>query len=165
MATAKKSKTKKPATASAPKKSAKRATRRTPSKPAPEPPIEVAPPPKERKEYDALLREITLAERDELRGWDRKWEAVATVLAKKYFLFDDETPNAAAWMKKHTREEYRTGARNARVAKLASPDEEQRFTVTKIDLAYSIDEARQRAEAKKKGVRLPAPRPPTPMER
>jgi hypothetical protein len=114
--------------------------------------VSVAPPAKARAEYDALLREMALAERDELRGWDRKWEAVATVLSKKYFLFDESASTAAEWVKKHAREEYRTGARYARVATLASPEEEQKFTVTKIDIAYSIAEARERAAAKKKGV-------------
>ncbi|MFO0558911.1 MAG: hypothetical protein U0269_12910 [Polyangiales bacterium] len=111
-----------------------------------------------------MLREITTAERDELRGWDRKWEAVATVLAKRYYLFDDEANTAPLWMKKHAHEEYRTGFRNARVATLASPDEEQRYTVTKIDLAYSLDEARQRAEAKAKGVEWSAPERPRKLD-
>lgn len=102
--------------------------------------------------YDNLLREIDAASRDELRGWDRKWEAVATVLEKKLFVLDDEAPTAAEWVKKHTQDEYRTGLRNARVARLASPDEEKKFSVTKIDLAYTIDQSNKLAEAKKKGL-------------
>jgi hypothetical protein len=124
----------------------------------------LAPPAKARAEYESLLREMSVAERDELRGWDRKWEAVATVLAKRYYLFDDEANTAPLWMKKHAHEEYRTGFRNARVATLASPDEEQRYTVTKIDLAYTIDEARQRAEAKAKGVEWSAPDRPKKLD-
>jgi hypothetical protein len=113
-----------------------------------------------REEYARLLREIDDAARDEMRGWDRKWEAVATVLAKKYFLLDDDAPSAPAWVKKHTEDEYRTALRNARVAKLASPEEEKKYTVTKIDLAYTIDEARQREAAKNKGVEWAAPASP-----
>lgn len=172
MATAKKAKRpapkkSKPAAAAAkanPKAKAKpaRATKR--SAPTEDDRPLVAPPAKARAEYESLLREITTAERDELRGWDRKWEAVATVLAKRYYLFDDEANTAPLWMKKHAHEEYRTGFRNARVATLASPDEEQKYTVTKIDLAYSIDEARQRAAAKAKGVEWSAPERPRKLD-
>jgi hypothetical protein len=124
----------------------------------------VVAPAKARSEYESLLREMAAAERDELRGWDRKWEAVAAVLTKRYYLFDDEANTAPLWMKKHAHEEYRTGFRNARVASLASPDEEQKYTVTKIDLAYSIDEARQRAAAKAKGVEWSAPDRPKKLD-
>lgn len=167
MATAKKAKsTKTPAK----KKPAKKATptktpaKKRPAKPATDESATAAPPPKARAEYDSLLREISVAEHDELRGWDRKWEAVSVVLAKKYYLFDDDANTAPLWMKKHLREEYRTGFRNARVAKLASPEEEQRFTVTKIDLAYTIEEARQQAEAKAKGVEWTAPDVPKKLD-
>jgi hypothetical protein len=117
-----------------------------------------------RRAYNALLAEIEDASRDELRGWDRKWEAVATVLEKKLFVLDDEAPTAAEWVKKHTQDEYRTGLRNARVARLASPDEEKKYTVTKIDLAYSIDQANKLAQAKKKGVEWSPPATPTKLD-
>ncbi len=163
------------ATAKKAKRTAREKTKPTEAKPsrtrapkAPEPERDeapaVAPPAKAKAEYESLLREMSLAERDELRGWDRKWEAVATVLAKRYYLFDDEANTAPLWMKKHAHEEYRTGFRKARVAALASPDEEQRYTVTKIDLAYSIDEARQRDEAKAKGVDWSAPDRPKKLD-
>ncbi|MDP3277847.1 MAG: hypothetical protein Q8Q09_21870 [Deltaproteobacteria bacterium] len=138
----------------------KKATPKPTPKPSkPTAPV-AAPLAKARVEYQALLREITVAERDELRGWDRKWEAVATVLAKKYFLFDESASTAPEWVKKYAHEEYRTGARYARVATLASPDEEQKYTISKIDLAYTIDEARQRAAAKKRGTDWTPPSPP-----
>ncbi len=117
-----------------------------------------------RREYAALLAEIDDASRDELRGWDRKWEAVATVLEKKYFVLDDDAPTAADWVKKHTKDEYRTGLRNVRVATLASPDEEKKYTVTKIDLAYTIDQALKMAAAKKKGVEWTAPETPAKLD-
>ncbi|MFO0563695.1 MAG: hypothetical protein U0269_37060 [Polyangiales bacterium] len=117
-----------------------------------------------RRAYSALLAELEDASRDELRGWDRKWEAVATVLEKKLFVLDDEAPTAAEWIKKHTQDEYRTGLRNARVAKLASPDEEKKYTVTKIDLAYSIDQANKLAAAKKKGIEWSPPATPAKLD-
>lgn len=157
MATAKKAK---PSSSKAPskpvaKKGAARSAKKAPAGKSPASPASAA-----RRAYDALIEEIHDAERDELRGWDRKWEAVAKVLDQRLYLLDPDAPTAPAWMKKHMNEAYRTGFRNARVAALASPDEEQRYTITKIDLAYSIDEARQRADAKKKGVEWEAPDKP-----
>jgi hypothetical protein len=109
-------------------------------------------PPKARAEYAALLREIEAAEFDEVRGWDRKWEAIATVLDKKYFVLDDEASTAPAWVKKHTSENYRSALRNARVAVVASPQEEKRFKRSKIDLAISIELTRMSAAAQKAKV-------------
>lgn len=159
MAATRRTKTRPTATRPAAKPAARRRTSSsTHASPAAKParrtatPPVVTPPQRARVEYAALLREIDDAGRDELRGWDRKWEAVATVLQKRYFLLDDDTPTGAAWVKKHLGEEYRTVQRNARVARLASPAEEAKYTVTKIDLAYSIDATRRLAAAKKKGV-------------
>lgn len=113
---------------------------------------DAAVPPKARAEYAALLREIEAAEFDEARGWDRKWEAIATVLDKKYFVLDDEASSAPAWVKKHTSENYRSGLRNARVAVVASPEEEKRFKRSKIDLAIGIELTRLSAAAAKAKV-------------
>ena len=165
MATAKKAKPapRKATAASTAKPAAKSTARRAAASPATKPSPSKAPAEPAsaaRRAYDALIDEIHDAERDELRGWDRKWEAVAKVLDQRLYLFDPDAPTAPAWMKKHMNEAYRTGFRNARVAALASPDEEQRYTVTKIDLAYSIDEARRRADATKKGIEWSAPDKP-----
>ena len=73
-----------------------------------------------------------------MRGWDRRWEAIAIILQKSYYLLEDDTPTALLWIKKHTDDSYRTGTRNARVARYASPDEEQRYGITKLDLAITL---------------------------
>lgn len=112
---------------------------------APKVPVDDAvsvPAKKARAQYDryhALVLEIADASRDEVHGWDRRWEAIATILQKSYYLFDDETPNAPAWLKKHTTESYRTALRNARVAQYASPAEIEKYGATKLDLALSIE--------------------------
>lgn len=105
-----------------------------------------------RKEYTALLHEIEVAEYDELRGWDRKWEAIARVFEKKYFVLDDDAPTAPSWVKKHTSDDYRSALRNARVATVASPEEEKRFTTTKIDIAIGIELEKQAKAASKAKV-------------
>lgn len=115
---------------------------------------------KARVRYEALLREIDVASIDEHRGWDRKWEAAGEILAKKLFVFDDEAPVASQWVEKHLGETHRTAVRNARVAKIASPDEEKKYTVTKLDLAYTIELAKLGAAAKEKGVSWKAPEAP-----
>ncbi len=117
----------------------------SPTKPTPKAPaatarepISAEPPKKARAAYAALLAEIGNAKHDELRGWDRRWEAIATILQKSYFLLEDDTPTALLWIKKHTDDSYRTGTRNSRVARYASPDEEQRYGITKLDLAITL---------------------------
>jgi hypothetical protein len=119
---------------------------------------------KERVRYHALLREIDVASIDEHRGWDRKWEAAGEILARKYFIFDDEAPTASQWVVKHLGETHRTSVRNARVAKVASPDEEKKYTVSKLDVAYSIELAKLSADAKDKGVAWKAPEEPIPVD-
>lgn len=123
-----------------------------PPSPAPDALATAAVPPKARAEYAALLQEIEAAEFDEVRGWDRKWEAIAKVLDKKYFVLDDEASTAPAWVKKHTSENYRSGLRNARVAIVASPEEEKRFKRSKIDLAIGIELAKHAAAAQRAKV-------------
>jgi|LNFM01.1.fsa_nt_gb hypothetical protein len=86
---------------------------------------------------------MEVAEYDELRGWDRRWEAIGTVLYKNLFVLDDEAPTAQSWVEKHTSETYRTAIRNTRVALVASPEEERRYKTSKIDLAITIELKKQ----------------------
>lgn len=74
------------------------------------------------------------------------------VLEKKLFLLDDEAPTAPLWVKKHTSDDYRSALRNARVATVASPEEEKRFTTTKIDIAIGIELKKQATAASKAKV-------------
>ena len=152
--TAAKKPAKKPA--SPPKKPAKKAsTASTTAASAPK---------KARAEYDALIAEVEDAELDSQRGWDRLWEAARTIVQKKLFLFEDDTPTAEAWVRKHTGELYRTAQRNMTVAALSSPDEQRAYKVTRIGLAYAIDEAQREAKAKAKKVDYTAPATPPKLD-
>ncbi|MDP3278782.1 MAG: hypothetical protein Q8Q09_26560 [Deltaproteobacteria bacterium] len=131
----------------------------SPKKSAREPLTKVAES-KARAEYAGLLREIKAAETDPVRGWDRKWDAIATVLQKRYFSLDPATGSAPLWLQEHAGVTYRTGLRNARVARIAGPLEAQRYTPTKIDLAYTLDQARRHAIAAQKRVTYAPPDPP-----
>lgn len=107
------------------------------------------PPAAAKKQYLALLDVIETAEVTEARGFDEKWEAVELVRAKHYYLFDDETPKFALWLKKHIGDPYRSAMRNLRVSHVASPAEIAKYTATKIDLALSIRDAREKPKAPK----------------
>lgn len=117
-----------------------------------------------RAEYARLLREINDAELDAQRGWDRLWEASRIVVRKRYYLLDEEHPTAADWILAHTGELYRTAQRNMTVAALSSPDEQREYKVTRIGLAYAIDEAQQSLNAKKKKVDYTPPETPAKLD-
>lgn len=140
------------------KSSGARATKKAPAKKAP------ASAAKARASYQALMREVEDAELDTQRGWDRLWEAAREVVRKRYFLFEEDTPTAAAWVLKHTGELYRTAQRNMTVAALSSPDEQRLYKVTRIGLAYAIDDATRAAEAKKKKVDYTTPETPEKLD-
>lgn len=119
---------------------------------------------KARAEYAELLREIEDAELDAQRGWDRLWEASRIVVRKRYYLFDENTPTAADWVLAHTGELYRTAQRNMTVAALSSPDEQREYKVTRIGLAYAIDEAQRALDAAKKKVEYTPPETPEKLD-
>jgi hypothetical protein len=98
-------------------------------------------------EYRALKAEMATSLRGEMRGWDRYWEAVAKIVAEGWYLFDGYK-NAAEWAAAELEVPLRTALRNTRIATVASPDEEAKYTRTKIDLALSILDAKT-ASAKK----------------
>jgi hypothetical protein len=122
------------------------------------------PSPTARAEYEALMAEVEDAELDSQRGWDRLWEATRTIVRKKLFLLEEDTPTAQAWVRKHTGELYRTAQRNMTVAALSSPSEQRKFKVTKIGLAYAIDEAQREARAKKNKQEYVAPETPPKLD-
>lgn len=122
------------------------------------------PPSKARAEYQALMAEVEDAELDSQRGWDRLWEATRTIIRKKLYLFEEDTPTAQAWVRKHTGELYRTAQRNMTVAALSSPNEQRKYKVTKIGLAYAIDEAQREANAKARKQEYVAPETPPKLD-
>jgi hypothetical protein len=138
----------KPKTAS-PKKKKPLADKRPPS--APEPDAKL------RAKYAALRDEMATALRGEMRGWDRYWEAVATIIAERWYMFDGYR-NAAEWIGAEMDVPLRTALRNTRVATVASPDEEAKYTPTKIDLALSLLDAKSAAKAARDGAKPDAAR-------
>ncbi|MFO0560062.1 MAG: hypothetical protein U0269_18755 [Polyangiales bacterium] len=106
-----------------------------------------------RAKYQALKDEMSAALRGEMRGWDQYWEAVAKIIAERWYLFDG-FKNAAEWVGATLDVPLRTALRNTRIATVASPDEEAKYTPTKIDLALSLLDA-QAASAKKLDGRGP----------
>ncbi len=143
------------------------AARRPAKKPAAAtktPPLELVPSASARKAYPKLLEVIHSAQVDEARGFDERWEAIERVRAKHYYVLEDDTPTFVAWLKKHVGEAERTANRNLRVAAVASPAEIVRYTVSKINLALAIRDARERNAAKAKGVAYTAPERPAPID-
>jgi hypothetical protein len=111
------------------------------------PPSAPKPDAKLRAKYQALKDEMSVARRGEMRGWDRYWEAVAKIISERWYMFDGYK-NAAEWVEGELDVPLRTALRSTRIATAASPDEEAKYTPTKIDLALSILDA-QAASAKK----------------
>lgn len=116
-----------------------------------------------RAEYNALLSTMIAARRSETGGWDRYWETVGIVLAKKFYILDNDTPTADTWLAKHTGETFRSGYRNVRVAEAASPDEEATYGITKIDLALTYRDQQDAVKAKSKGLPWKPANPPAPI--
>lgn len=136
---------------------AKRAPKSSPSKPAAKPAAEPAAKPtakpsssithpfgvspkaiaSARAEYAKLLLVMANARREEALGLDRYWEAVGTILAKRFFILDDQTPTAVQWISQHTDETERNAHRLIRIAQAASPNDEAKYGLTKIDLALT----------------------------
>lgn len=144
MATAKKS-----AKKSAPKSpAAKAAASSKPSKPE-----DVAPKadPKRKARYAALAKSIKAARKDTLSNFDALYEAIAEVLDHELFL-DGGFRSASQWIEEVVKEPARTVLRNARVAKYATPAEEERYGVAKLDSALDYIEAVAGGATK---VRLP----------
>ncbi len=90
-----------------------------------------------RAEYAKLLLIMANARREESAGLDRYWEAVGTILAKRLFILDDQTPTATKWITQHTDETERNAHRLIRIAQAASPNDEAKYGLTKIDLALT----------------------------
>lgn len=117
-------------------------------------------PAKAKAEYDRLMLEVEAAKLDEHRGWDRLWEIAKVIIAKRLYLLEADTPTADDWTKKHTGEIYRTAARYMLVATMSSPAEQQKYTVSKIALAYELATAQAQALAAKRKEHWSAPETP-----
>ena len=113
----------------------------TPRKPTPDVTVKVDA--KLKKTYDALVAVIGRSSRTEMEDFDRRWEAAGAIV-------DHDPPlyvvgghrNAAEFYRAVMKEEPRTAARYVRVARYASPRDEQTYGVAKLDAALGYIEAK-----------------------
>jgi hypothetical protein len=131
------------------KKSAKKSA--ASSKPAKPADVAPKPDPKRKARYAALAKSIKASRKDTLSNFDALYEAIAEVLDHELFL-DGGYRSASQWIEEVVREPTRTVLRNARVAKYATPAEEERYGVAKLDCALDYIEAVAGGATK---VRLP----------
>lgn len=101
-----------------------------------------------RQRFDSLVAKLEAAQRDESRGWDSYFEIIGKILRDKLWLaagFD----SAQAWLASRVDAPMRTVWRSVRIAESSSPDEQDRYKRSKIDLALTLFDARDAADARK----------------
>ena len=103
--------------------------------------VKVRTDPARQRRYDELAKAMRGARLGEARGFDAYWESVGEVIDAQLYI-EGGYSTADAWMKAVVHEPKRTALRNVRVARYASPDEESRWGVTKLDAALSFIEAK-----------------------
>lgn len=97
-----------------------------------------------KKRYDALLAEIERAKAAGTREWDRLWEAVGEMVEHEpaLYLIGGFKTDREFFAKVLGDEGRRNAYRNMRVAKFASPKDEEEYGVSKLDAALSYIEAK-----------------------
>ncbi|MBL8683159.1 MAG: hypothetical protein JNK05_28585 [Myxococcales bacterium] len=103
-----------------------------------------------KKRFDDLSAKMAIASRDEARGWDAYFEYMGEIMREKLWIaggFD----SARQWLESITDEPLRSLRRNVRVAESSSPDEQVKFTRSKITLALTLIDAQDQADAAKRG--------------
>lgn len=120
----------------APKKSA-------PKKPSATPDVVVKVDAKLKKAYDTLVAVIADASRHEKLDFDRRWEAAGAIVEHDPPLYVvGGHRNQEEFFRAVMKEEPRTARRYVRVAKFASPTEEERYGVQILDAALGFIEAK-----------------------
>jgi hypothetical protein len=103
--------------------------------------VEVATDPQRKKRFEKLQAALRSAKLEELRGFDEYWENVAEIVEAGLHVYGGYD-TAEAFVKAETEQNWRSALRYMRVAKHASPNEEQKYGVAKIDAALSYIEAK-----------------------
>ena len=124
------------------KKTPRSKTKTTPT-PKPTPDVAVKVDATLKKTYETLIAEISLASRKETEDFDRRWEAAGAIV-------DHDPPlyvvgghrNAAEFFRAVMKEEPRTASRYVRIARFASPRDEQAYGTAKLDAALGYIEAK-----------------------
>lgn len=95
-----------------------------------------------KKKWTQALDVLQDAKREGAGAFDRQWEAVGAILAHDPPLYlAGGLSTVKAFLEKHVGENERTARRLVRVAKYASPAEEERFGISKLDAAIGFIEA------------------------
>jgi hypothetical protein len=105
-----------------------------------------------KKRFDALVAKMAIASRDEARGWDSYFEYMGEILREKLWIaggYDSSTQ----WLESVSDDPLRSLRRNVRVAESSSPDEQVKFTRSKITLALTLLDARDAAAAARRNER------------
>lgn len=122
---------------------AKRKPKKKPIQTNPAPDVVVKVDAKLKKAYDDLVAVIAKASHSEMQDFDRRWEAAGAII-------DHDPPlyvvgghrNAAEFFRGVMKEEPRSASRYVRVARFASPRDEERYGVAKLDAALGLIEAK-----------------------
>jgi hypothetical protein len=103
-----------------------------------------------KKRFEATIAKMSAASKQEARGWDAYFELVGEVLREKLWIaggFD----SASQWLESIADEPMRSLRRNVRVAESSSPEEQEKYSRSKITLALALLDAKDAAAAKKRG--------------
>lgn len=94
------------------------------------------------RRWKALAAEMAAAKHRESGGFDAYWEAVGEILDHDPPLYlAGGCATAREFLAKHVGESERTARRMVRVARVASPNDESRYGVSKLDAALTLLEA------------------------
>ena len=96
-----------------------------------------------KKRWDEILKVVEGAKREGAGAFDRLWESVAAIVEHDPPLYlAGGFSTAKAFIAAHLGETERTARRNMRIAKYASPVEEERYGTSKLDAALGYLEAK-----------------------
>jgi hypothetical protein len=95
-----------------------------------------------KKRFAALSKIIATAGSEGASAYDEYWEAVGAILAEPALFLAGGYRNARDYCKRALRVDLRVAQRNVRVAKFATPQEEQTYGPSILDAALGLLEAR-----------------------
>jgi hypothetical protein len=100
-----------------------------------------------KKRWDSLSAIVERARHEGAMDWDALWEAVGAIVEHEPPLYElGGYKNAADYFQRALGENSRNASRYIRVARFASPSEEERYGVTKLDAGLSFIEAKLGSE-------------------